>query len=239
MLNLWYTLFAALWSVELEKLCLFTLKGQAHKEEPDLTSWKRADLQPTDPIMNKMQQQKWRSATKHKERDLLFFYWERKTMLLIVLVRAQHSWQGGSEPLPQSTRQTISDWCGKGKTALSHAGGSVWEPLSSSFLHRELNSGKAAFPTGCPQFFCWKLTAGCAKQWESPDPAMNSGSGRMDFCLQLFSEQQAAAHRSVVTSTELARWPRPWAFWEIIPFWNCGGLTALQNGEISNKSQYL
>lgn len=26
---------------------------------------------------------------------------------------------------------------------------------------------------------------------------------------------------------------------EIIPLWNCGGLTALQNREISNKSQYL
>jgi len=57
MLNLWYTLFTALSSVESEKLCLFTLKGQAHKEEPDLTSWERADLQPRDPIMSKMRQQ--------------------------------------------------------------------------------------------------------------------------------------------------------------------------------------
>lgn len=75
MLNLWYTLFTALWSVELEKHCLFTRKGQAHNEEPDLTSWKRADLQPRDIIMKKkkMQQQEWRSATKCEERDLLFF----------------------------------------------------------------------------------------------------------------------------------------------------------------------
>lgn len=39
--------------MELEKHCLFTLKGQEHKEEPDLTSWKRADLQPRDTIMKK------------------------------------------------------------------------------------------------------------------------------------------------------------------------------------------
>lgn len=32
---------------------MFTLKGQAHKEEPDLSSWKRADLQPRDTIMKK------------------------------------------------------------------------------------------------------------------------------------------------------------------------------------------
>lgn len=151
-------------------------------------------------------------------------------MLLIVLVREQHSWQGGWEPLPQSTRQTISHWCGKGKTALSHADGSVWEPFRTSLLAQgELR--KSSIPHWRPPGF---FVDSRLYQTMSEPRSCHEFRIRVDgFCLQLFCKQQAAAHRSLVTSSELARWPKAMGLLEIVPFWNCSGLTALQNGEIA------
>lgn len=139
-------------------------------------------------------------------------YMKKKTAINSAGERAAYlvGWLGA---FASSTRRTISDWCGKGRTALSHADGSVWEPPSSSFLHRGPKSGEAAFPTRCSQIFLPEAESRLYQRMSEPRSCHEFSIGKDGFCFHPFCKPQTVAHRSLVTSSELARWLKPRGFW--------------------------
>lgn len=216
MLNLWFALFTALWSVALEKLCLCTLKGQARKAEPDLASWKRADLQPREPIMNKMQQQEWRSATKHREKGLFFFFLLRRKNCAISAGKRAAQLVGwfGAFASKHKTKLLLIDVVKEKLCCLMPL--ALCKNVSvAAFCTGNWTQEKQHSPLDAPRFFLLLLKADSrlCQTMSEPKSCPEFSIRKDGLCFQLFWKRQAAAHRSVVTSSELAQWHRQRGFW--------------------------